>query len=154
MAIVATLTVSNATQVDAANWVTSRDVFGPQLIPSPAPREPCVVQAVTAPTNSPAEWDQIACAGGQPVPGRPNQRLVSRSQAGKTILRATIGGNGPQVTLWVVWVPVPVQTRGERPPRAKSWAEGMPFTAGTSCGAFVVRAFSMGEISRGQVVAV
>ena len=36
MATVAKLTVSNATQLDAANWVTSRDVFGPRLIPPPA----------------------------------------------------------------------------------------------------------------------
>ena len=81
MATVAKLTVSNARQVDAANWVTPRDVFGPQLIPSPAPRGPCVVQALTVPANSPAEWGKIVWVGGEPVPGRPNQRLVSRHQA-------------------------------------------------------------------------
>ena len=154
MATVAKLTVSNATQVDAANWVTSQDVFGPQLIPSPAPRGPCVVQALTAPANSPAEWGEIAWAGGEPVPGRPNQRLVSRHRAGKTTVRATIGGSGPQAIVWIVWATVTVQTSGLRPSRAKSWAEGMPFTAGNSCGAFVVQAFSMGENARGQVVAV
>jgi hypothetical protein len=154
MAMVAKLTVSNATQADAANWVAPRDVFGPQLIPSPAPRGPCIVQALTAPTNSPSEWGQIAWAGGEPVPGRPNQRLVNRHQAGNTTVMATIGGSGPQVTIWVVWATVAVQTSGLRPPRAKSWAEGMPFTAGNSCGAFVVQAFSMGENARGQVVAV
>jgi hypothetical protein len=154
MAMVAKLTVSNATHVDAANWVAPRDVFGPQLIPSLAPRGPCIVQALTAPTNSPAEWGQIAWAGGEAIPGRPNQRLVSRQQAGKTTVMATIGGSGPQVTVWVVWAIVTVQTSGLRPPRAKSWGEGMPFTAGNSCGAFVVQAFSMGENARGQVVAV
>ncbi len=154
MATVAKLTVSNARQVDAANWVTPRDVFGPQLIPSPAPRGPCVVQALTAPANSPAVWGQIAWAGGEPVPGRPNQRLVNRHQAGKTTVGAMIGGSGPQVTVWVVWAAVTAQTRGPRPPRAKSWAVGMPFTGGESCGAFVVQAFSMAANARGQVVAV
>jgi hypothetical protein len=90
MATVAKLTVSNASQVDAANWVSPRDVFGPQLIPSSAPRGPCVVQALTTPANSPTEWSQIAWAGGEAVPGRPNQRLFSRHQAGKTTVRATI----------------------------------------------------------------
>jgi hypothetical protein len=143
-----------ASQADAANWVTPRDVFGPQVIPSSAPRGPCVVQALTAPSNSPAEWGQITWAGGEAVPGRPNQRLVSRHQAGKTTVGATIGGSGPQVTLWVVWATVTAQTSGPRPPRAKSWAVGAPFTGGESCGAFVVQAFSMGENARGQVVAV
>jgi len=90
MATVAKLTVSNAMQVDAANWVTSWDVFGPQLIPSPAPRGPCVVQALTAPANSPAEWGQIAWAGGEPVPGRPNQRIV---RVGRVISAAGMGKN-------------------------------------------------------------
>src|SRR5262249_18369170 len=123
-------------------------------IPSPAPRGPCLVQALTSPANSPAEWNQIQWTGGEPVPGRPNQRLVSRQQAGKTSVGATIQGRGPQVSVWVVWASITVQISGPRPPRAKSWSEGAPFTGGDSCGAFVVNSFTMGENARGQVVAV
>jgi hypothetical protein len=154
MAAVAALTVSNATRVGPADWVTPRDVFGPQLIPSPAPRGACVVQALTSPANSPAEWGQIAWAGGEPVPGRPNQRLVSRQDAGKATVGATIQGRGPQVTVWVLWAAINVQASGPRPSRAKSWAEGAAFTGGDACGAFVVNSFTMGENARGQVVAV
>lgn len=154
MATVATLRASNATQVGPANWVTPRDVFGPQLIPSPAPRGACVVQALTSPANSPAEWNQIVWAGGEPVPGKPNQRLVRRQEAGKTTVGATIQGRGPQVTVWVLWAAINVQTSGPRPPRAKSWSEGAAFTGGDTCGAYVVNSFTMGENARGQVVAV
>jgi hypothetical protein len=154
MATVATLKVSNATQVDAANWVTPRDVFGPQLIPSSAPRGACVVQASTSPADSPDEWNQIVWTGGELVLGRPNQRLVSRQEAAKTTVGATIGGGGQRVTVWVIWAAVDVQTSGPRPQRAKSWTEGAVFTGGDACGAFVVGSFSMGENARGQVVAV
>src|SRR5262245_39148561 len=94
MATVVTLKVSNATQVGPANWVTPRNVFGPQLILSPAPRGVCVVQALTAPANSPAEWNQIVWVGGEPLPGKPNQRLVSRQEAGKTTVGAAMQGRG------------------------------------------------------------
>src|SRR5262249_26960463 len=75
-------------------------------------------------------------------------------QAGKTTVGAMIQGRGPQVTVWVVWASINVQTSGPRPPRAKSWSEGAPFTGGDACGAFVVNSFTMGENARGQVVAV
>ena len=155
MATVAKLMVSNdATQVDPANWVTPRDVFGPQLIPTSAPRGACVVQAFTSPADSPAEWNQIVWTGGEPVPRRPNQRLVPRQEAGKTTVEATIGGRGQRVTVWVIWAAVDVRTSGPRPKRAKSWSAGAVFTGSDACGAVVVNSFSMGENARGQVVAV
>lgn len=155
MATVAMLTVSNATQVDPANWVTPQeDVYGPQLFPTSAPRGACVIQAITSPANSPTEWNQIVWTRGEPVPGRLNQRLVPRLLTGKTLVEARIGGSGPRVIVWVMWAAVTIRTSGPRPPRAKSWSAGMPFTGGEVCGAFVVNSFSMGENARGQVVAV
>jgi hypothetical protein len=154
MATVALLRVSNATPVGPDNWVTAQDMYGPQLIPSSAPRGDCVVEALTAPANSPEEWAQIAWTGGDPVPGKPNQRLVSRQQVGKTTVAAAIAGLGPQVTVWVVWASVNIVTSGPRPPRAQPWTAGAMFTGGDSCGAFVVQSWSMGENARGQVVAV
>jgi hypothetical protein len=154
MPTVTKLTVSNATQVGSANWVTPQDIPGKQEIPSPAPRGPCVIQAFTTPDNSPAEWKQIAWAGGDPVPGKPNQRLVSRQQAQQITVGATIQGRGPQVTVWVLWAAITVQTSGPRPPRAQPWSAGAWITAGNDCGAFVIDAITMGENARGQVVAV
>ncbi|QDV33749.1 hypothetical protein [Tautonia plasticadhaerens] len=154
MATVAKLTVSNASQVDSANWVTAVDVFGPQLIPSSAERGDCVVEATTSPENSPAEWARIAWTGGDPVVGRPNRRLVRRMLPGRTGVGATLGGASRRIDVWAIWATIVVQTAGKRPERAKSWSAGTPFTGGESCGAFVVGSFSMGENARGQVVAV
>src|SRR5262249_60820915 len=96
MATVTQLTISNATQVDAANWVTAQDIFGPQLIPSSAPRGACVVQATTSPANSPVEWNQIVWTGGESVPGRPNQRLVRRGRSARTAVERRPDGPRPR----------------------------------------------------------
>jgi hypothetical protein len=154
MATVSRLTVSHATQLDAANWATPWVIYGPQEIASSYPREDCIVEAVTAPANSPAEWSKLNWSGGQPVAGKPNQRLVSRLQTGATTVAASIGGGGKQITLWVFWAYISVLTKGPRPKRAKPWTEGAMFTGPDECGAFVVGSFSMGENARGQVVAV
>ena len=55
MVSITKLTVTNAKRIDTANWLTVRDVFGPQEIPNPSPRGDCVVQADTGPQNNAAE---------------------------------------------------------------------------------------------------
>src|SRR5437879_6119867 len=99
MATVSKLTVSHATQIDTANGVTPLAPYGPVEIPTSAPREDCIVEAVTAPNNSPDEWKQLNWTGGEPVPGKPNQRLVSRLQIGKTTVEASIGTSATQLTV-------------------------------------------------------
>src|SRR5260370_41745003 len=74
MVTISKLTVTKAKPIDPTNWLTVRDVFGPQEIPDPSPRGDCVVQADTLPQNNAAEWSQIAWSGGEPIPSNPNQR--------------------------------------------------------------------------------
>src|SRR5258708_21755420 len=84
--------VTKAKPIDPTNWLTVRDVFGPQEIPDPSPRGDCVVlQADTLPQNNAAEWSQIAWSGGEPIPSNPNQRRVSRQATGTTTITASIG---------------------------------------------------------------
>src|SRR3954471_4408844 len=154
MAMVVKLKVSNATQIDSANWVAVRDATGKQSVASSAPQGACVVEAVTSPAGNPTEWGQIAWTGGEPAPGRPNQRLVQRQATGKVTLSASIGGSGQGVTVWVIWAAIDVQTKGPRPRRAKPWSEGAMFTGGDDCGGVGIGSFWMGENAGGQVVAV
>jgi len=65
MVTISKLTVTNAKRIDVTNWLTVRDVFGPQEIPDPSPRGDCVVQADTGPQNNAAEWSQIAWDGAE-----------------------------------------------------------------------------------------
>ena len=47
MVTISKLTVTNAKPIDATNWLTLRDVFGPQEIADLSPRGACIVQAET-----------------------------------------------------------------------------------------------------------
>ncbi len=154
MATISRLTVTNAKPVDATNWLTLRDVFGPQEIPDPSPRGDCVVQAATLPQNNAAEWSQIAWTGGEPVPGKPNQRRIRRQATGTTTITAAIGTSTRTLVLWTLWADVSVLTKGPRPPQAKPWSAGVAFPGPDQCGAFDVPSLSMGKNARGQIVAV
>ncbi|MPZ33645.1 MAG: hypothetical protein GEV13_22095 [Rhodospirillales bacterium] len=154
MVTISKLTVANAKAIDATNWLAMRDVFGPQQIPDPSPRGDCVVQADTLPFNNAAEWSQIAWSGGEPVPGKPNQRRVSRHSIGTATIAASVGMSTQKLALWTMWADMSVLTKGPRPPQAKPWSEGVPFPGPDQCGAYEVQAFSMGKNARGQIIAV
>ena len=154
MVTISKLTVTNAKPIDATNWLTLRDVFGPQEIPDPSPRGDCVVQADTSPQNDAAEWSQIAWSGGDPIAGKPNQRRVRRQAAGTTSVTASIGASTQTLVLWTMWAEVSVLTKGPRPPQAKPWSAGVLVPGPDQCGAFEVQSFSMGKNARGQIVAV
>ena len=154
MVTISKLTVTNAKPIDATNWLTVRDVFGPQEIPDPSPRGDCVVRAETSPRNIAAEWSQIAWSGGEPIPANPNQRRVRRQAAGTTTITASIATSTQKLVLWTMWADVSVLTKGARPPQAKPWSEGVPFPGPDQCGAYEVQSFSMGKNARGQVIAV
>ena len=100
MVAIANLTVTNAKRINVTNWVTVRDVFGPQQIPDPSPRGECVVEASTVPRNDEAEWSQIVWRGGEAIHGRHNQRLVKRQAAGWTTVTASIGSDMASLVLW------------------------------------------------------
>ncbi len=148
------LTVTNAKPIDASNWLTVRDVFGPREIPDSSPRGDCILQADTSPRNIATEWSQIAWSGGEPIAGKPNQRRVKRQATGTTTITASIGTSSQKLVLWTMWADVSVLTKGPRPAQAKPWSEGVPFPGPDQCGAFEVQSFSMGKNARGQVVAV
>jgi hypothetical protein len=154
MVAISKLTVTSAKPIDPTNWLTVRDVFGPQEIPDPSPRGDCVVQADTSPQNNAAEWSQIAWSGGEPIPGNPNQRRVSRQATGTTTITASIGTSTQKLVLWTMWADVSVLTKGPRPSQAKPWSEGEPFPGPDQCGAVEVQSFSMGKNARGQIIAV
>ena len=154
MVAIANLTVTNAKQINVTNWVTARDVFGPQQIPDPSPRGDCVVEAITVPRNDKTEWVQIAWRGGEAVYGKPNQRLVKRQADGSTTVTASIGINMARLVLWTLWAEVSVLTKGPRPPSAKPWSEGALFPGPDQCGAHEVQSPLMGKNARGQIVAI
>ena len=154
MVSITKLTVTNAKRIDTANWLTVRDVFGPQEIPDPSPRGDCVVQADTGPQNNAAEWSQIVWNGAEPIPGKPNQRRIRRQATAQITITASIGSTSQRCVLWALWVDVSVLTTGPRPPHAKPWSEGEAIPGPDQCGAFEVPAFSMGKNARGQIVTV
>src|SRR5918993_3048995 len=154
MVAIANLTVTNAKRVNVTNWVTVRDVFGPQQIPDPSPRGECVVEASTVPLNNEAEWSQIAWRGGEAIHGRHNQRLVKRHEAVRATVTASIGSDMASLVLWTLWAEVSVLTKGPRPPFAKPWSAGTLFPGPDQCGAHEVQSPVMGKNARGQIVAV
>ena len=154
MVSISKLTITNAKRIDVTNWLTIRDVFGPQEIPDPSPRGDCVVQADTGPQNNAAEWSQIVWSGAEAIPDKPNQRRVRRQTTGKTTITASIGSTTQRCVLWTMWADVAVLTKGSRPPQAKPWSAGVPFPGPDQCGAYEVQSFSMGKNARGQIVAV
>ena len=154
MVSISKLTITNAKRIDVTNWLTVRDVFGPQEIPDPSPRGDCVVQADTGPQNNAAEWSQIVWSGAEAIPDKPNQRRVRRQTTGKTTITASIGSTTQRCVLWTMWADVSVLTKGSRPPQAKPWSAGVPFPGPDQCGAYEVQSFSMGKNARGQIVAV
>jgi hypothetical protein len=154
MVAIANLTVTNAKRINVTNWVTVRDVFGPQQIPDPSPRGECVVEASTVPLNNEAEWSQIAWRGGEAIHGRHNQRLVKRREAVRTTVTASIGSDMASLVLWTLWAEVSVLTKGPRPPFAKPWSAGTLFPGPDQCGAHEVQSPVMGKNARAQIVAV
>lgn len=79
-----------------------------------------IVEARTDP-NTEATWKQIVWGGdeGDPVPGRPNQRSVSRSVSHHWHIDATLGGVLLSVDLWIVSATISILTEGELPERAQ-----------------------------------
>ncbi|MGB7990269.1 MAG: hypothetical protein WCF44_12785, partial [Candidatus Methylophosphatis roskildensis] len=108
MVTISKLTVTNAKPIDASNWLTVRDVFGPREIPDSSPRGDCILQADTSPRNIATEWSQIAWSGGEPIAGKPNQRRVKRQATGTTTITASIGTSSQKLVLWTMWADVSV----------------------------------------------
>lgn len=88
--------VKNATQTNvmgAKNWATVKKSS-----------DDVVVEATTDP-NTDEAWKQITWSGdtGSAVPGKANQRTLSRAAAAKLTIKAELGGVKDELTVWVIW---------------------------------------------------
>jgi hypothetical protein len=78
-----------------------------------------VVEATTAPENNAGEWKKIKWSGaGEPVPGQPNQRRLSRAESKKLTVTATLNESSRSIDIWVLWAHLSVLTSGMRPANA------------------------------------
>ncbi|NPD21911.1 hypothetical protein [Corallococcus exiguus] len=79
-----------------------------------------IVEARTAPNNTLEEWEQIVWSGdtGEPVPGQPNHRRLSRAVSRKFQIEASLGGVDHHVKVWIIWAQLKFLTQGARPPNA------------------------------------
>jgi hypothetical protein len=154
MAAISKLTVRKATPLKGDNWLAVREVKGKDAVPGKSRGGDCIVEVTTSPHNNATEWKQIQWSGGKPVPGRPNQRRISRGASGKHEVEAVLGASRQQAVVWILWADIKILTSEPRPAAAKPWSEGAMFTGPDRCGAFEVDSFSMGKNARGQVIAV
>ena len=87
MAMVAKLTVSKATQVDPANWVTTLDVYGPQLIPTEAPGGSASSRRSRPPTAARPSGTRSCGRGASPSPGGRTSASSAGRRPGRRPLR-------------------------------------------------------------------
>jgi hypothetical protein len=100
---------------DLNSWATTRKR-----------RSYIVVEATTAPENNAAEWKKIKWSGaGQPVPGQPNQRRLSRAESVKLTVTATLNESAQSIDIWVMWAQLSVLTGGMRPANAAPFDDGL-----------------------------
>lgn len=119
MPVLVSLIIRNATQANVTgekNWAAIKKE-----------KEYVIVEAVTAPDNNSAEWKQIKWSGdiGEPVPGQPNQRRLSRGVSKKYHVEVALGGVKDSVDVWILWATIEVNTNGRRPSNAAQFDPGM-----------------------------
>jgi len=85
-----------------------------------------IVEATTTP-NTPACWQQIAWSGdtGDAVPGKANQRKLSRAQSQRLHVEAQLGGVNDALDVWVLWATIQILTSGQVPANAVQFFSGM-----------------------------
>src|SRR3954468_18246223 len=77
-----------------------------------------MVEATTAPNNSPEEWKLIKWTGGEVVKEKPSQRKISLAISRKHRVEAKLGGVSDFIELWILWANVEILTKGTRPKNA------------------------------------
>ncbi len=103
--------IANATQnkvTGAKNWATVKKAA-----------TDVIVEATTTPSTADA-WKKIKWSGdsGTEVPGKPNQRRLSRAVSKKLHVEAELGGVKDFVDVWVLWATVTILTTGTTPANA------------------------------------
>lgn len=119
--LVSIAVVSGATQKNvegAKNWATVNH-----------PTDEVIVQATTKP-NTMAAWEKIRWSGdsGTPIPGRPQQRKLSRSNSQVYHVKASLGGVNDVLNVWILSAQVSILTTGTVP---KNSAKFGPLFDGT-----------------------
>jgi hypothetical protein len=103
-----TVVSNSATQIDATNWACVKSTTDDYVI----------VQANLSDTNAAALANAataIQWTGGQPVPGNPLQREVSKTNSVETTVTASLGGSSTNLNVWVIWATVSIQMSGTNP---------------------------------------
>lgn len=134
--------VQNATQTNVTgpkNWATVKKST-----------DDVIVEATTNP-NTPDAWNQINWSGdsGTAVPGKPNQRKLSRATSKKYHVEAELGGVTDHVDVWVIWATVTILTSGTTPANAVQF--GSRYDQTEKLGA---KAYDNGKKAVGKVVPV
>jgi hypothetical protein len=134
--------IKNATQTyvtGAKNWACVKKAT-----------DDVIVQATTTPNTEDA-WKQINWSGdsGSPVPGKPNQRKLSRASSKKYHVEAELGGVKDDLYVWVLWAEVTILTSGTTPANAVQF--GSRYDGTENLGA---KAYNGGKEARGKVVPV
>jgi hypothetical protein len=135
--------IQNATQTHvtgAKNWATVKKST-----------DDVIVEATTTPNNNEEEWKQINWSGdsGTAVPGKPNQRKLSRSTSKKYHVEAELGGVKDHVDVWVLWATVTILTSSTTPANAVQF--GARYDGTENLGA---QSYDAGNKAVGKVVPV
>ncbi len=135
--------IQNATQSNvtgAKNWATVKKST-----------DDVIVEATTTPNNNEEEWNQINWSGdsGTAVPGKPNQRKLSRTTSKKYHVEAELGGVKDYVDVWVLWATVTNLVSGTTPANAVQY--GARYDGTENLGA---QSFNSGNNAVGKVVPV
>ncbi len=106
---------------------TQKNVSGPKNWVAVKKASSVLIEALTAPKNSPEEWKQIQWSGdsGEAVPNFPNRRKLSLATSKKYHIEAKLGTGSDSIDLWVVWATVEIVTKGPRPANAPPFDAGM-----------------------------
>jgi hypothetical protein len=132
--------IQNATQTNvtgAKNWAAIKKAT-----------DDVIVQATTTPNNEGC-WQKINWSGdsGQAVPGKPNQRKLSRAASKKFHVQAALGGVSDSVDVWILWATVTNNTSGTTPANAVQF--GSKYDGTEDLGA---KSFDSGKKAVGKVV--
>jgi hypothetical protein len=138
--LVSLTVVQNATQTNvtgAKNWAAIKKSS-----------DDVIVQATTTPDTE-ACWQKINWSGdsGEAVPGKPNQRKLSRSASKKYHVQAELGGVSDYVDVWILWATVTINTSGTTPANAVQF--GTKYDGTENLGA---RSFNGDTEARGKVI--
>lgn len=134
--------IANATQTNvtgAKNWACVKKAT-----------DDVIVEATTRP-NTVAAWNQIIWSGdsGASVPGKSNQRKLSRTTSKKYHIEAELGGVKDQVDVWVLWAEVTILTSDTTPANAVQF--GAKYDGTEELGA---KSYDGGKEAVGKVVPV